>query len=150
MQNFFTFYECFNSDKAKENNIDNRTNDARILTNWMNLVIFCLNPIRIKLNKALNITAGYRCPKLVELLKSAATGHPDGECADLDVPGMNKLMLFNFIKDMAEHGEIEYDQLILEYNADGMCVHIGFRKGANRKQTLIRKIVGNKFVYTAI
>lgn len=150
MQNFFDFYECFKSDTAKAHGIDNRTSDARILTNWMNLVIFCLNPIRIKLNRILNVTAGYRCLKLVEILKSAATGHPDGECADLDAPGMTKVELFNFIHQMAKNCEIEYDQLILEYNADGLCVHVGFRKGGNRHQTLVRKIINGKFVYTAV
>ena len=56
----------------------------------MNLVHFVLQPIRdkvvsSKLGTCLRIVGAYRSPKLVLVLGSAKTGHPDGECADLVV-----------------------------------------------------------------
>lgn len=141
----FTFQEFFNSDIAKKYGINNTTTNPVHLTNWMNLVVFCLQPIRNKLGKPINITGAFRSTALVKKLNSATTGHPDGECADMTVNGMTQKALFYFIIDMYKNGEIEYDQLIWEQ--DSNCVHIGYRLSGNRKQTMIRKIVNGKYVY---
>lgn len=151
---YFNFYELFHSDIAEKKGINNTTSDPRILTNLMNLTWYVINPVRIEIyNKfkvGLDLEAGYRCPDLVKTLKSSSTGHPDGECADLKCKALTPLQLFDFIKNLAKQGKIEYDQLILEHNADGDCVHIGYRKGACRHQTTVRTIVGGKFVYKAV
>lgn len=141
----FTFKEFFNSDEAKKRGINNTTINPEYLTNWMNLVVFCLQPIRDKLGKPVNITSGFRSPDLVNVLKSSKTGHPQGCCADLSVKGMSKQELFNFIKDMIKNKEIEVDQLILEY--DNNCVHIGYRTTTNRNQVLTRTKVNGKYKY---
>lgn len=137
----FTFEEFFKSDIAKANGIDNTTKDPRHLNNWMNLVCYCLQPIRdhivnSKLGTCLIIEGAYRCPKLVNILKSSKTGHPDGECADIRVPNLSQEKLFTIIVDMFKSGKIEYDQLIWE--KDSNCIHIGYRGPNNRKETLIR------------
>ena len=146
----FTFEEFFNSDIAKAKGINNTTSNPKHLNNWMNLVHFVLQPIRnkvvsSKLGTCLKVVGAYRSPKLVLALGSAKTGHPDGECADLVVPGITQEKLFNFIIDMYKNKEIEYDQLIWE--KDSNCVHIGYRGTQNRKQTMIRTKVGGKYHY---
>lgn len=141
----FTYKEFFKSDEAKRRNIDNTTTNPEYLTNWMNLVVFCLQPIRNKLNKPINITGAFRSSKLVDALKSSKTGHPQGQCADLSVDGMSKKELFDFIKDMIKNKEIEVDQLILEL--DSNCVHIGYKTTVNRNQVLIRTKVNGKYKY---
>lgn len=144
----FTFQEFFNSDIAKINNIDNTTCNPIYLTNWMNLVVYCLQPIRDKLGKPITITGAYRSPKLVEKLKSSTTGHPQGQCADLAVTGLSQENLFNFIIEMYKNKEIEYDQLIWE--KDSNCVHIGYKTSGNRCQTMVRDKINGKYIYTNI
>lgn len=129
----FTMSELIHSDIAIKHNINNMP-DINSLDNMLNLIVYCLQPIRDKLGKPITITSGYRCSRLVEILKSSKTGHPQGQCADLKVNGMTQQSLFDFIRKSG----IEYDQLILEDNADGYCVHIGYRKGNNRRETLLR------------
>ncbi len=144
----FTFQECFKSDIAKAYGINNTTSNPEYLNNWMNLVVYCLQPIRDKLGKPMNITGAFRSPKLVEKLKSSTTGHPQCQCADLSVNGMTQEQLFNFIKDMYKNGEIEYDQLIWE--KDSNCVHIGYKTTVNRHQTMIRDKINGKYIYTNV
>lgn len=149
----FTFEEFFKSDIAKKNNINNTTSNPKHLNNWMNLVVFCLQPIRDKLvsskkSSCLNITGAFRSPQLVKFLGSETTGHPDGECADLSAPNMTQLDLFHFIIKMIKNNEIEVDQLIYEYDTN--CVHIGYRTTSNRHQIMTRKIVNGKYIYTNV
>lgn len=144
---YFDFYEMFHSDTAEKFGWDNTTNNPDILTNIMNLIYYVLNPLREKLGKPIYIESGYRCEKLRAYLGGARTGHPEGMCADLKVKGMTQLALFEFIRKSG----IEYDQLIIEYNGDkGVCIHIGYNKGNNRKQTLVRTINNGKYVYKSV
>ncbi len=151
---YFSFFELFKSDEAKKHGWDNTTSDPKILTNLMNLTWYLLNPIRNEIFKkyrvGLGLTGGFRCEKLREFLKASKTGHPNGECADLKCAALTAKQLFYFIYDLAKKGLIEYDQLILEHNATGDCVHIGYRKDACRHQTMVRTIVNGEFVYTNV
>ena len=151
-QLLFNFTQMFASDEAKKHNINNTTADPVKLTNLMNLNCYWLTPlgylIQEELKKTLGLTGCFRSAGLVEHLKSATTGHPEGKCGDLNVPGMTKQQLFDYIRNAVKAGKLpKYDQLILEHNADGDCVHSGYVLGKNRYQTMIRTIVNGKFVY---
>jgi len=72
---------------------------------------------------------------------SSTSGHTKGQCIDIDGDAPNgsykavdNIVLFYWIKD-----NLEFDQLIAEYEQNGRpkWVHVGYRKGANRKQVLI-------------
>lgn len=142
----FTFQEFFDSETAKKNKIDNSTSNPIYLTNWMNLVVFCLQPIREKLNKALNIVSAYRCEKLNLIVGGSNTSqHSNGMAADLSAKSMTKKELFEFIINMYKNNEIEFDQLIWEQ--DSNCVHISYNTAGNRKQILIRYKLNGKLVY---
>lgn len=133
----FTISELIKSDTAAKYNINNMP-DIYSLDNMLNLIWYCLQPLRNKLGKPIIITNGFRCfalwKKLDELgfNPSKTSQHLKGQAADLIVNGMTQEALFNFIKK----ANVEFDQLIWEQ--DNNCVHISFVKGKNRKQVLIR------------
>ncbi len=118
-----------------------------------------LNPYKtyelIKLSKVtnigLNLTGGFRSKTLIEKCKKllgitmASTGHPDGECADLNRPGWTNLKLFCVLKALHKAGYLDFDQLIYEYDTN--CCHVGYRGKKNRNQIMIRKVVNKKLVY---
>lgn len=152
---YFNFVnDMFNSATAKANKINNTTSDPKILTNLLNLIWYCLNIIRVMAGIPIYVECAFRCPALQTLLggENSERGHNAGCCADLSTNGKwTQEKLFYFIYDLFKKGVIEYDQLILEKNKDGDCVHIGFCLGNNRRQTMVRTIDKNgKFVYTNV
>ncbi len=147
---YFTFLsDLFNSDTAKANGIKNTTSDPRILTNLLNLVWYLLNPLRVLLGVPIIVECAYRCPLLNKLLNGAATGHPEGYCADIRVNGWSQEKLFYKIVDFVRQGKIEVDQLIWE--KDSNCVHVSFRLNNNRHEIKIRtKNKNGDYVYTVL
>ena len=125
----FTISELTKSDIAIKNNINNMP-DINSLDNLLNLVFYCLQPLRDKLNKPIVITSGYRCQQVNKLAGGVANSqHAKGCAVDFHVPGMTIQQVIDFVKS----SDIEYDQLINEYNK---WVHISFAKGSNRRQIL--------------
>lgn len=125
----FKISELVFSEKAKIYKIEN-TPDLKSLDNMLELICYCLQPIRNKLNKPMYISSGFRCKELNALVGGAQTSqHLTGNAVDFTVPGMTPAQIVDFIKN----SEIEFDQLINEYNS---WVHISYSKGKNRKQIL--------------
>ena len=123
----FSISELCKSDKAKQNGINNTPNLACV-DNMLNLIFYCLQPVRNLLNKPVIISSGFRCPELNKLVGGATNSqHLHGKAADFKVQGMTIQQTINFILK----SNIEYDQLINEYDK---WVHISFSKGNNRKQ----------------
>lgn len=147
----FSYEEFFKSEYADKLKINNTTNNPRILTNWMRLVMCGLQPIRNEVVKVqpsafMIITGAFRHQELIKKVFSvygivmSNTGHPDGECADIVISGPSGNWTcektFNFILQMLKKKLIELDQLIWE--KDSNCIHVGYRHRANRNQVLIR------------
>lgn len=125
----FKISELVFSEKAKIYKIEN-TPDLKSLDNMLELICYCLQPIRNKLNKPMYVSSGFRCKELNALVGGAQTSqHLTGNAVDFTVPGMTPAQVVDFIKN----SEIEFDQLINEYNS---WVHISYNKGKNRKQIL--------------
>ena len=125
----FTISELVKSDVAKQFNIDNKPNLTE-LDNLLNLIFYCLQPIRDKIKKPMIITSGYRCPKLNSHPKingSVNSNHLYGRAADFHIQGMTIQQTIDFILKLG----IEFDELGNEYNK---WVHIAYRKGNNRKK----------------
>lgn len=125
----FTLSELIHSDIAVLEKINNMP-DINSLDSMLNLIVYCLQPIRNKLNKPMIITSGYRCDILNKhpKIKGAKNSqHTKGQAVDFIVKGMSVQEIINFIIKSG----IEYDQLINEYNK---WVHVSFVKGKNRKQ----------------
>lgn len=125
----FTIMELVKSNIAKKNKIDN-TPDSQSLKYMLELIKYCLQPIRDKLGKPMIITSGYRCKELNKKVGGVPTSqHCKGQAVDFYVKDMSIQQVVDFIKESG----VEFDQLINEYNK---WVHISFVKGRNRKQVL--------------
>lgn len=125
----FKISELIYSKKAIEHNINNMP-DINSLDNMLDLICYCLQPIRDKIKKPMIITSGFRNAEVNKLVNGATNSqHTKGQAADFVIQGMAVEQIINFIKNSG----IEYDQLINEYN---QWVHISYNKGKNRKQVL--------------
>jgi len=104
--------------------------DINSLDCMLNLIFYCLQPLRDKLQKPVKITSGYRNKRVNKLAGGKDTSlHTKGQAADFHVDGMSVNQVVEFIKNSG----IEFDQLINEYDK---WVHISFVKDKNRKQIL--------------
>ncbi|MBR2526615.1 peptidase M15 [bacterium] len=131
MQLNFSITELVHSDNAIKSGIDNTPNIEQV-DNLLNLIFYCLQPIRDKLKKPMIITSGFRNLKVNFLAGGKANSqHLEGKAADFIVKGMFPSQIIDFIVKSG----IEYDQLINEYNK---WVHISFNKGKNRKQPPVK------------
>ena len=123
----FSMSKLIYSETAIKHNINNMP-DIDSLDCMLNLIYYCLQPIRDKLKKPMIESSGYRNYLVNKLVGGAGNSqHTRGQALDFTVPGMSVPNVINFINKTG----IEYDQLINEY---GKWVHISFVKGKNRKQ----------------
>ena len=125
----FSLSELIYSETAVKYNINNMP-DIKSLDCMLNLIIYCLQPLRDKLQKPMIITSGFRNQKVNDLVGGVLISqHTKGQAVDFIVKDMTVNQLIEFIKKSG----IEYDQLINEYDR---WVHISFVKNHNRKQVL--------------
>ena len=125
----FKISELIHSDIAIKNNINNMP-DINSLDNMLNLIFYCLQPIRNKINKPIIISSGFRNSEVNFLAKGKTNSqHLKGQAVDFIIKGMKIEDIIDFVKK----SNIEYDQLINEYDK---WVHISYVKGKNRKQIL--------------
>ncbi|MEJ2794376.1 D-Ala-D-Ala carboxypeptidase family metallohydrolase [Iodobacter sp. LRB] len=99
-------------------------------------------------NHPVVITSGWRAPALNKAVGgSASSDHATARAVDIHCP---KFGTARTIARVLAASDIEFDQLILESpTLPGAWVHIGFRKGANRRQVLT-KFAGDKTYYAGI
>ncbi|WP_304708845.1 D-Ala-D-Ala carboxypeptidase family metallohydrolase [uncultured Rikenella sp.] len=132
---YFTIEELCVSDTARRRGIDNRPS-AAIAGKLQTLIEQLLDPIRAAWGGPIAVNSGYRSPKLNAAVGGVSTSqHLRGEAADITVgtPAENK-RLFDKILEMQAAGKIAFDQLIDE--SGYKWIHISYRAGANRNQTL--------------
>lgn len=125
----FKMSELIYSNESIKKNINNMP-DVDSMDNMLELIFNVLQPIRNAIKKPMIITSGYRCPKLNKIVGGKANSqHLKGQAADFVIKGLEPAQIVEIIKNM----EIEYDQLINEYDS---WVHISYCRGKNRKQNL--------------
>ena len=140
----FDLCEFTRSESAKREGVSNNPTPEH-LENIKTLCEKVLEPIRAKFGP-INISSGYRSADLNHFIGgSLNSDHCKGRAADIDMDGhggeVTNKMIFDYIKD-----NLEVDQLINEFNYS--WVHVGYRKGANRKQTLRASKVNGKTTYS--
>ena len=125
----FKLSELIYSDTAIKNNINNMP-DIESLDNLLNLICYCLQPVRDLIAKPMIITSGYRNKKANRLIGGVSNSqHLLGQAADFKVSTIKPSQIIEIIKN----SDIEFDQLINEHN---QWVHISYKKGKNKRQIL--------------
>lgn len=127
----FKMSELIHSDIAAKHKINNMP-DINSLDNMLDLITYCLQPIREKIGKPMIITSGYRCSTLnnhPEVRGVKNSQHTTGQAVDFVITGLTPDQIIEKIKSSG----VEFDQLINEYNR---WVHISFNKGKNRHKVL--------------
>ena len=132
----FTLSEMEKSQTAVRKGISNKAGSGEI-KNLTDLCYEVLEPVRIKFDKPVIITSGYRSPELCEAIGSKATSqHAKGQAVDFEIAGVPNIKVAYWIQN-----NCDFDQLILEYydpnDPAGGWIHCSYNeKGANRKQVL--------------
>ena len=130
----FTLEEFEKSQTATRKGITNKAGSGEI-KNLGDLCYEVLEPVRVKFDKPVTITSGYRSPELSEAIGSKATSqHCLGEAADFEIAGVSNLEVALWIEN-----HCDFDQLILEYytgEANSGWIHVSYKDGSNRKQVL--------------
>jgi hypothetical protein len=149
LSKYVSLAEVTRSDTAKRKGISNEPTPEH-LENLKTICEDVFDKIREHFGVPLFISSGYRSAALNKAIGGSSTSdHNNGRALDLDQDGhgngVKNKDVFNFIKD-----NLEFDQVIFEHRrADGDCdwVHVGYRKGANRKQVLEAYKEGGKTKY---
>jgi len=130
----FTLEEFEKSQTATRKGIKNKAGSGEI-KNLGDPCYEILEPVRIKFDKPVTITSGYRSPQLSEAIGSKSTSqHCTGNAVDLEVLSVSNLEVALWIEN-----HCDFDQLILEYytgEANSGWIHVSYKDGSNRKQVL--------------
>ena len=150
LSKYVSLAEATRSDTAKRKGIDNSPT-AEHLENLKVISEEVFDKVREYFGVPLFISSGYRSAALNKAIGGSATSdHNLGRALDLDQDGhgngVTNADVFNYIKS-----NLDFDQLIWEFGTDKNpdWVHVGYRKGANRKQILKAVREGGKTKYVA-
>jgi len=148
LSNYLSLAEVTRSDTAKRNGISNEPT-AEHLENLKVIAVEVFDKVREYFGVPIFVSSGYRSAALNKAIGGSSTSdHNLGRALDLDQDGhgngVTNADVFKFIKD-----NLEFDQLIWEFGTDKNpdWVHVGYRKGANRKQILKAVREGGKTKY---
>jgi zinc D-Ala-D-Ala carboxypeptidase len=150
LSKYVSLAEATRSDTAKRKGIDNSPT-AEHLENLKVISEEVFDKVREYFGVPLYISSAYRSDALNKAIKgSKSSDHCNGRALDLDQDGhgngVTNADVFNYIKN-----NLDFDQLIWEFGTDKNpdWVHVGYRKGANRKQILKAVREGGKTKYVA-
>jgi hypothetical protein len=139
LSNSFNLIEFTSSETASRRGIDN-TPSIAVIENLRLLCENVLQPLRDKYGKSINITSGYRSPKLNKAIGGSSTSsHCFGQAADIQVDKKDYLKVWEILKTLP------FDQIIWEFGTESApdWIHVSFVEGKNRGQKL--KAVKNIF-----
>ena len=132
LSNSFNLIEFTSSETASRRGIDN-TPSIAVIENLRLLCENVLQPLRDKYGKSINITSGYRSPKLNKAIGGSSTSqHCFGQAADIQVDKKDYLKVWELLKTLP------FDQIIWEFGTEGAAdwIHVSFVQGKNRGQKL--------------
>lgn len=133
---YLTLEQCFKSDTALRNNIDNTSTDPEIIEALRQLGINVYDKVKGKFSKCYP-TSIFRCKELNEYIKGSLTSqHCKGEAIDIDsASNAYNLEIFKWVMK-----NVDFDQMIAEFPtpAGPAWVHVSFKSGMkNREEILV-------------
>lgn len=134
LSNNFFLHEFTRSETADEYGIENTPNTEELL-NIQSLVCVVLQPVRDRIKMAMDVSSGFRCEVLNNLVGGAEESqHRKGEAADITA----RLMTCKVLAETIIRMKIPFDQMIWEKRHDGVeWIHISFKRvGENRQEVL--------------
>ena len=150
LSKYVSLAEVTKSDTATRRGISNEPTEEH-LENLKTICTEVFDKVREHFGVPIYISSGYRSAALNKAIKGSSTSdHSLGRALDLDQDfrsnGITNMDVFKFIKD-----NLEFDQLIYEFGSSKNpdWVHVGYRKGSNRKQILVAYKEGTKTKYKA-
>ena len=105
------------------------------------LIILCtevLEPVRAEFELPVIVNSGYRAEAVNRVIGGKGTSqHCRGEAADIEIPGVDNLIIYQWIHD----ADTSFDQLILEYYIEhepgSGWVHVSYvSRETNRRERL--------------
>jgi hypothetical protein len=140
LSNSFNLIEFTSSETASRRGIDN-TPSIAVIENLRLLCENVLQPLRDKYGKSINITSGYRSPKLNKAIGGSTTSqHCFGQAADIQVDKKDYLKVWEILKTLP------FDQIIFEFGTELApdWIHVSFVEGKNRGQKLkaVKNVLG--------
>lgn len=137
-RNFF-LSEFITSQTAERCGYDNTPNDEQI-NNLRMLCVNVLQPLRDIVLVPIIINSGYRCTEVnLAVGGKSNSQHIEGKAADLIVPAMPIVDIFNIILQ-----SLPFDQMIFEF---GRWVHVSWNNNSNRHTVWTSCKLNGKTVY---
>jgi zinc D-Ala-D-Ala carboxypeptidase len=114
----------------------------QIIENLTRLCVTLLEPIRVKLQRSIVITSGYRPDWLnVAIGGSKTSNHMMGFAADIKVVGMSPLIFSRWVQHNADAEGWPIDQCILEFPPNGWT-HLGIAEKPRQQYLTARSVDG--------
>ena len=134
----FTLEELIRSATATKMGINNTPGSAEKMS-LIKLAKEILQPLRDKMGVPITVTSGYRCPKLNSKVGGSKTSqHMNGSAADISVGSAKQNKeLFDFIVKMANNKEIQFRQLIDEYEYKWVHLAINCKENSFRNNQIL-------------
>ena len=133
----FTLEEFEKSQTATRKGIKNKAGSGEI-KNLGDLCYEILEPVRVKFDKPVTITSGYRSKELCLAIGSSENSQHTcangSAAADFEIAGVSNLAIALWLTN-----NTNFDQCILEYytgEPSSGWVHVSYKDGSNRKQVL--------------
>lgn len=135
MTEHFKLHELIKSSTAKRLNINNMPTDMHLIN--LNYIAEYLEDIRVKYDKPIYISSGYRCKELNKLVGGSKTSyHLLGLAVDIDNGKEENKILFELI--LNNINDYPIDELINEYDYD--WIHVSFTPRNCKSKRQIKNI----------
>jgi zinc D-Ala-D-Ala carboxypeptidase len=140
MSKNFSLAEMVASDTARRKGIDN-TPSLEVVSHLDEFCDNLLQPLRDAWGAPINVTSGYRCHKLNQVVGGVATSaHLRGYAADLQISNMKKFDEFvKFVVDWIK--DKPFDQCLIEKSGSTRWLHIGYKNSKDEQRRQIKDII---------
>lgn len=149
----FSLAELIEAGSARRLGLDDQFHPSdEIIVNLTKLCCNVLQPLRDALGHSIQITSGYRSPKVNKAVGGSKTSqHLTGEAADIQlwIDGKNcNQLLYDTILKL----NLPFCQMIDEFGTESepAWIHVSYSEGNNKKERLRARKVDGKTTYTHI